>query len=231
MNLLAVIPARGGSKGIPRKNLISLGGKPLIYWTIKAALDSEKIQHVVVSTDSLEIAGAALSMGAEVLMRPEEISQDHTPTLPAIQHVHASYQDKGFNADAILTLQPTSPLRNERHIQEAIELFSNDNEADSLVSVLRVPHHMTSTSLMLKSDRWFVPVEANASLRRQEKPIQWCRNGAAIYITRASKISDYIWGGKTLGYTMDKLSSIDIDDLEDLELAEAVFIARQKSLL
>ena len=222
MNFLAVIPARGGSKGLPRKNILLVAGKPLIAWTIEAAKGCSSIGKIVVSTDSSEIAEIALSYGAEVCMRPLALAQDSSPTLPVIQHCLEQSIESGFNPDAILTLQPTSPLRTSIHLKEAIELFSSHSEADSLVSVVSLPHHFSPESLMIKNDDFVQPLVEKSVLRRQEKKSYYARNGAAIYITRAQQLSHYIWGGKTLGYEMDKISSIDIDDSEDLKLAEII---------
>ena len=223
MHYLAVIPARGGSKGIPKKNIAPVAGKPLIAWTIEAALQSKKIQKVVVSTDDNEIAQVARKFGAEVpFMRPNELALDQTPSLPVIQHAFEFYKKAGFNAEAVLTLQPTSPLRNAQHLDEAMRIFEHHSNADSLVSIVKVPHHMGPESLMHADGPWVMPNSKNSIIRRQDKPVHWCRNGAAIYITKADALSKFIWGGMTLGYEMDKLSSIDIDDEKDLFLADAL---------
>lgn len=228
MNYLAVIPARGGSKGILKKNISAVAGKPLIAWTIESALKVRRITNVVVSTDDPEIAEVAKKWGAEVpFLRPEELSKDSTPSLPVIQHAYDYYKSSGLDFDGILTLQPTSPLRLAIHLEECLDLFEKYSEADSLVSVTKVPHHMNSTSLMTKTNEWVFPVSTDVIMRRQDKPQEWCRNGAAIYITRTDSLKKFIWGGKTLGYEMDKISSIDIDDPEDLKIAEALLMHRE----
>jgi CMP-N,N'-diacetyllegionaminic acid synthase len=226
MKFLAIIPARGGSKGIPRKNVTMLAGKPLITWTIEVALACPLIGKTVVSTDDEEIASLARKLGAEVVMRPAELALDVTPTRPVLIHAEAETRKAGFAADAVVTLQPTSPLRTIRHLTEALNLYLAHPEAESLVSVTRVPHHMGPEALMEIEGAWGKPVSSSAPLRRQEKPQHWCRNGAAIYVTKLECLKDFIWGGKTLVYPMDKLSSVDVDDREDLLIAEALLLLR-----
>jgi len=224
MKAVGIIPARGGSKGILKKNIKLLRGKPLIQYTIEAALAS-KISRVIVSTDDEEIASVAKKCGAEVLMRPVELAQDHTPTLPVLQDVVARLNEA---FDFVLTLQPTSPLRTSSHINEALELIYGDDSADSLVSVVKVPHNCSPSSIMEMQGNYVLPVEKEKIiLRRQEKPIFWARNGAAIYITRMSRLAEYIWGGKTLPYEMGKIESLDIDDMEDWQIIESIIECRK----
>lgn len=223
MKVLGIIPARGGSKGIPKKNVQLLGGKPLLLWTIEAA-QASSLARLVVSTDDQAIAAIAREAGVEVIMRPPALATDQAPTLPVLQHV---LQQIGESYDAVMTLQPTSPFRNAKHIDEAIALLEKHPEADTLVSVQPVPHQYNPMSVMQLADGWlspWFPVEAQIT-RRQDKPAVWARNGAAIYLTRTAQLATYIFGGKTLAYQMSKLDSIDLDDAEDWEIAEAL-IAR-----
>ncbi len=218
MNSIGIIPARRGSKGIPHKNLVDLVGKPLIAYTIEEALKSS-LNKVVVSTDCDRICEVATRYGAEVVKRPQNLSRDKTPTLPVIRHALELLKMK---FDLIATLQPTSPLRKAKHIDEAIDLIKKYEDADSLVSVVKVPHNMVPNSLMIKKQDIVETLEdANESiLRRQDKPSFYARNGAAIYLTKYEKIKNYIFGGKIVGYEMNRIESIDIDDSSDLELAE-----------
>jgi N-acylneuraminate cytidylyltransferase len=227
MKTIAVIPARGGSKGIPRKNIRPLGGRPLIAYTIEAALGS-RLTRVVVSTEDAEISEISSKLGAEVVARPAELAQDETATLPVLQH---AVSQAGGDFEAVMTLQPTSPFRTSGHIDESIARLAKHPEADSLVSVTRIPHSMIPESAMVLDGSGYLKPCANsesAPLRRQEKPVYYARNGAAIYITRAERLKDFIWGGRTLPYPMGKLESLDIDDLEDWALAEALLAARLK---
>lgn len=214
MKILGIIPARGGSKGIPKKNIKLLNGKPLIAYTIEAALASN-LDRVIVSTDCNDIADVSRQYGAEIMMRPLELATDKTPTLPVLQDVVARIEEK---YDAIMTLQPTSPLRTVDDISKSIELFSNDKEADSLVSLVEVPHNYISEKLMSFDGRYLLG--SSEVKRRQEVSTIYARNGAAIYITKIGKLGEYIFGGKILPYFMSKISSFDIDDMEDWGIVE-----------
>lgn len=214
MKILGIIPARGGSKGIPKKNIKLLNGKPLIAYTIEAALASN-LDRVIVSTDCEEIAGISKEYGAEVMMRPSHLAEDKTPTLPVLQDV-VTKLDERF--DAIMTLQPTSPLRTVEDIDKSIEIFSSDKEADSLVSVVEVPHSYMPEKLMSFDGKYLT---GNREVkRRQEISTMYARNGAAIYITKTEKLGEYIFGGKILPYFMSKINSFDIDDIKDWEIVE-----------
>ena len=214
MKIIGIIPARGGSKGIPKKNIKLLNGKPLIAYTIEQALKS-KLNKVIVSTDCDEIADISRKYGLEVIMRPIELAQDNTPTLPVLLDVVNKLDEK---YDCVMTLQPTSPLRTLNHINEAIKLFENNKDADSLVSVVELPHNFMAEKLMNIEGKYLV---GNSEVkRRQEMEISYARNGAAIYITKTEKLGEYIFGGKILPYIMKKIDSFDIDDMEDWEIVE-----------
>jgi len=222
---LAIVPARGGSKGIPRKNIHPLAGKPLIAWTILAAKAARGVDRLVVSTDDSEIAAVAREWGAEVAMRPAGLAQDATPTLPVLRHVLDAL---GESPDAVMTLQPTSPLRTAAHIEAALAAFHADPGADSLVSVIDVPHVFHPRSVMKRGgDGYLVPyLDRPQPFRRQDKEAVFARNGAAIYLTRTAKLAEYIFGGKLIGFPMDAESSLDIDAPADLVVAEAVLRSR-----
>jgi CMP-N-acetylneuraminic acid synthetase len=228
MRLLAIIPARGGSKGIPRKNIRPLCGRPLIAWSIDAALGSRAVDRTIVSTDDDEIAGISRGLGAEVRMRPAALAQDDTPTRAVLAHVVAELSSNSYAPDAVLTLQPTSPLRTARHIDEAAALFASDPTADSLVSCIEVPHVFHPMSVMRRNaDGYLEPfLPVPQPHRRQDKEAVFARNGAAIYITRTPRLSDYVFGGRLVPYPMDADSSIDIDTLDDLRAAERLLQAR-----
>jgi CMP-N,N'-diacetyllegionaminic acid synthase len=228
VRLLAIIPARGGSKGIPRKNIYPLCGKPLIAYSIDAALKSGRIDRTIVSTDDTEIADISRSLGAEVRMRPRALSQDDTPTRAVLDHVVAELAGEAYVPEAVLTLQPTSPLRTAQHIDEATALFVADPSADSLVSCIEVPHVFHPLSVMRQTrDGYLEPfLAAPQPHRRQDKQTVLARNGAAVYITRTARLADYVFGGRLIPYLMDADSSIDIDTLEDLRIAERLLKAR-----
>ncbi len=227
MKYIAIIPARGLSKGVPRKNIKILAGKPLIAWTIEAALSSKLINRVIVSTEDQEIAEISKFYGAEVpFMRPIELSQDDTPTLLVLQNMIKRLDIKDI--DNIITLQPTSPLRTTNHLNEAIYKFERCPDSNCLVSCIEVPHNFTPDSIMKISNEGFLQNfnEDNIQpkyLRRQDKPKYYARNGAAIYITKKDIINNGILSGNIMPYYMDKFSSLDIDTEDDFILAEILF--------
>ena len=221
MKVLAVIPARGGSKSIRKKNITNLGGKPLIDYTIQAALNSKNINKIVVSTEDQEIKSFSKSRNVEVIDRPYSLANDNTLTLDVIKHLifDNNFQNK---FDLVMTLQPTSPFRKTIHIDESIDLMRENPSADSLVSCIKLPHNYNPQSLMkLDKNGYLYEIKSNNKIyRRQDKDTFYARNGAAIYLTKMSKINDYIFGGKILPYFMDLRYSIDIDEVSDLEFAE-----------
>lgn len=214
MKILGVIPARGGSKGIPQKNIKLLNGRPLISYTIEAALNSY-LGKVIVSTDCMKIAEISEEWGADVIFRDQSLALDDTPTLAVLQNLISTI---GAEYDAVMTLQPTSPLRNFDHINQALDLFIKDDSADSLVSVVRVPHNFLPEKIM-HLDGLYLKGN-NQPKRRQLYENMYARNGAAIYITRIALLNEAIFGGNIIPYYMNKLESFDIDDAEDWEIIE-----------
>jgi len=218
MEYLAVIPARGGSKGLPNKNILNLSGIPLLAWSIKQAHAVASIKHVVVSTDSEEIAAIALSYGAEVpFLRPSEISQDETPTEPVILHALDFYRDKlGFEPNGVVLLQPTSPLRLEGSLGKAISLFQEQN-ADSLVSVCENQHFF-----------WRKPESPEAMYNFQNRPRRqdikevdkWYRENGSIYVTKNEIFRDCQnrLGGKIAMYLMKEIEGYEIDSATDFRI-------------
>ena len=193
-----------------------LNGKPLVTYTIEAAIASN-LDRVVVTTDCNEIAEISKICGAEVVMRSDDLSKDTTPTLPVIQDAIEKLQ---FECKAVVTLQPTSPLRTYKHINEALDLFKKNNDADSLVSVVAVPHNFMPEKLMRLNGNY---VSGSSEIkRRQEMSVAYARNGAAIYITKITNIDKYIFGGLVIPFHMSKINSFDIDDIEDWKIVEKV---------
>ena len=205
MYTLGVIPARGGSKGIPRKNLYPLNGKPLIRYTIEAALESD-LDDVVVTTDSDEIAQTHW----KVIRRPPELAQDDTPMLPVIQH---AVREFGRRVDAVVTLQPTSPLRTAEDMHEALEMFKASSR-DSLVSVCEGIHPVKSYDENLKPFLEQVPYD-------KHKHRCYTRNGA-IFITRIDLLDSGRLIGDPLFYVMPRSRSVDVDSVDDLVIATAL---------
>ena len=197
---------------MPNKNVVLLNSDPLIAYTIKAGLAS-KLDQVIVSTDNSQIAKISRSYGVKVITRPNELALDDTPTLPVLQHALSTLPEK---YDVVMTLQPTSPLRTKDNINDCIEIFNNNLDADSLVSVVEIPHSYMPDKIMM-FDGCYLKGSTEAK-RRQDMSKIYARNGAAIYMTRTENLKDFIFGGKILPYFMSKLNSFEIDDLEDLEI-------------
>ena len=230
MNVLGIIPARGGSQSIPRKNLVPLGGRPLIAYTCEAALGARRLDRVIISTDDAEIAGVAQALGAEVpFLRPEALAADTVPMIDVLRHAVRSLEDRdGYCADIVVLLQPTSPLRQARHIDETVDLLLRTG-ADSVVSVVEVPHQFTPGSLLRLDGERLAPYEAGPMiLRRQDKPRLYARNGPAVLAVRRQTLLDggTLYGRDTCGYVMAPEESVDIDGPLDLDLA-TFFLFRQ----
>lgn len=217
MEVVGLVPARGGSKGIPRKNLAPLAGKPLLAWTLEAARASKMLGRVVVSTDSEEIAALARELGAEVLGRPPELAGDETPMLDVVRH---AVRELGA-PDVLVLLQPTSPLRRSEHVDAAVRVLL-ETGADMVVSVVEVPHQYRPDSLMALEDGRLVVLRPDLPGRRQDKPVVYARNGPAVLALRPERLGDDLYGGDCRPYLMDPRDSIDVDGPFELELAEAL---------
>ena len=198
----------------------------MLTYTAKAALDSTLLNRIILTTDDEEIKNIGLDLGIEVpFLRPLELSEDSTPTLPVIQHVLKVLEDsEGYLPNAIVILQPTSPLRTSTHIDEALEIFLKD-DADSLVSVTSMPHNMSPFSAMELNDDGIITPFLNYDEKnnlRQKKPVFYARNGAAIYICTYGCLmkKNSLYGDKTLPYFMKKEESLDLDDEVDWQIAE-----------
>lgn len=225
--MLAVIPARNGSKGVIGKNIRELAGKPLIAYTIEAAIGSNIFSKVIVSTDSEKIAEIAIKYGAEVpFLRPKGISGDLIPSDDVIFHALKFYQEQGVNYKQVCKLQPTSPLRNSTHIKEAYQLFV-EKEADFVVSVCECEHSPLWSGIInedLRLDN-FVPDNVKRSCR-QEFPLFYRLNGA-IYMGKTEcfyKNKSFL-GKNSFAYIMKQENSIDIDGFIDFKIAE-IFMSR-----
>lgn len=228
LNVLGVIPARGGSKGIPNKNLIPLGGKCLIQYTLDAALNAGGLIGLVVSTDSESIAAAVKQEGVAVIRRPTELSTDTAPTHPVIQHALSVYEASTGNVvDAVMLLQPTSPLRSAADISNALRLFIDSQPADSLISCYDGSGVHPEVVYKINGNRLQRYLfESTRPKRRQDFDPVVVRNGA-IYISSKSLINSgsSLIGESPLAYLMPRSRSVNIDKQEDLLLAE-FFLSR-----
>jgi len=220
VKILGLITARGGSKGIPRKNLAAFAGQPLLQWTCEAARAARELAALVLSTDDEEIAARGVEYGVEVpFLRPAELARDETPSLPVIQHALSALEER---YDAVCLLQPTNPLRQAGDIDDACTLFRRSG-ADSVVSVARVPSHFhpmwtyyldSGGELELAAAGHIVP-------RRQELPPAYYREGS-IYITRREVIveRESLYGEHVVPYFISETRAGGIDTAADLEELE-----------
>jgi CMP-N-acetylneuraminic acid synthetase len=227
MTVLGIVPARGGSKGVPDKNLRVVGGHSLLARTAAAARDSRLLSRTVLSTDSPAIADAGRAVGLDVpFLRPAELAADDTSILPVLRHVVGALGDEGFRADAVVLLQPTSPFRRAEHIDAAVTLL-NDSGADSVVSVVEVPHQFSPVSVLTMHDGRLQPFAAGPLItRRQDKPRVFARNGPAVLAVRVSVLErGELYGADCRALVMTAADSVDIDDELDLEYAD--FVARR----
>ena len=222
-NVIAIIPARGGSKGIPRKNIRLLAGKPLIAYTTEAALQSEYLDRIIVSTDDEEIAEITKSFGAEVpFLRPMELARDDSPTIDVLIHAIEWLENNDkYIPDIIVLLQPTSPLTIAKDIDTAIELYI-EKKADAVVSVCEA-EHSPYWMHKIENGRLVDFVETIYESRRQDLPTVYRRNGA-IWIASKDILmrQKTFFTGNTYGYIMPYNRSVEIDTLLDMKLVEVL---------
>jgi len=221
--IIAIIPARGGSKGLPRKNVRLLNNKPLIYYTIREALGSKSLDRIIVSTEDEEITELAKAYGAEVIARPVDLAQDDTSSLPVFQHAIQHLEEvEHYHPEVIVILQPTSPLRTAEDIDGVIEKFLQ-TDCDSVVSVCKV-EHPPQWMYILKGDRLQPVIKGREKIiRRQDAPEVYRLNGA-VYVTHRDVImkQNTVMGNDTRAYIMPVERSIDIDTETDFKLAEVL---------
>jgi len=221
--VLALIPARGGSKGVPGKNLRPLAGHSLVTYAVNAARESGVVDRIVLTTDTDEIADIGRAAGAEVpFMRPPHLAADDTPMLPVIQHAVEHLASEGWLADIVVLLQPTSPLRRGAHITAAVRLLE-DVQADSVVSVIALPLHLSPDYVMRVDDGRlvnFLPDGVRVSRRQDARPA-YVRDGT-IYCFRRDTLTRHgsIYGQDCRPLVIPTDESITIDTLEDWAEAE-----------
>lgn len=230
MKLLGIITARGGSKGIPGKNIKELAGKPLIAYTIEAAKASGIFDRLILSTDDKEIADFVNRQGVEVpFLRPKELARDDTPTLPVIQHaVGWLKENEGYSPDYVAILQPTAPFRQARHLKEAFKKLVSTG-ADSVIGVTEIPGHFSPYWAVLADEQGLgtlfngEPIRARIP-RRQDFPQQAYANNGAIYMFKTELLFNSnepnFYGEKVAVYPMEAKYSVNLDQPEDWEVAE-----------
>jgi CMP-N,N'-diacetyllegionaminic acid synthase len=221
--VLAIIPARGGSKRLPRKNILDLGGKPLIWWTINAAKKSKYIDRVIVSTEDSEIGEVSKSLGAEVpFFRPRKLAQDSTTTLEVVVHLIQELYKKSEYYDYVVILQPTSPFRTESHIDMAFNQLMESSVANAVVSVCPVDHHPLWSNTLPKNKSMSFFLSKNIdNIRSQDLPDYYRLNGA-IYISKVNTLcteKTFFPKDTCYAFIMPQKDSIDIDTKEDFNLA------------
>ncbi len=226
MKIIAIIPARGGSKGVPRKNIKILGGRPLLAYTIERALESKLLDTVMVSTEDEEIASIAEQLGLKVpFMRPKSLVQDFSPSLDVVINVLETYQAQDMHFDAVMILEPTNPFREATEIDECIKIFETKN-SDSLITVKEVPPQYNphwvfeenSESLLQKA------IGDNAIIaRRQILPKAYARDGS-VYITKTAVIlkKRTLFGEEIAFRVNTNPNQLNIDSIDDWQEAERI---------
>lgn len=227
MKVISIIPARGGSKGIKKKNIINLGGKPLIHYTIQAAKKSKRVERIFVSTEDDEIANISKKYGVEVLKRPIELAGDDISNMKVIFEVLRKLHNKLNNSTIVILLQPTSPLRTNEDIDQAILEFQRSN-CESLISVCKASH---PPQWSLKIENGYLKAFFNEDYlfaRRQDLEKAYIPNGAIFIATKETieKTGTY-YCEKIKPYIMPFERSVDIDNEFDLKLAE--FLIKKKN--
>lgn len=215
---LAIIPARGGSKRLPRKNVLEIGGKPLISWSIEAGLSSKYIDRVIVTSDDEEILKISKQYNAETIKRPTSLSNDTATTFSALKHTIDTVDN---NYDYIILLQPTSPLRTSAHIDEAIE-YMGLKSADAMISVAETDHSPFWSNTIPKDGNMNNFLKDEVKNKRSQDLEKFYRLNGAIYICRTSELlkeESFFIQDKIFAYKMDRQSSIDIDNHIDFEIA------------
>jgi CMP-N,N'-diacetyllegionaminic acid synthase len=225
---IATICARGGSKGLPRKNVRPFAGKPLIAHTIEQALACPLIEGVYVSTDDEEIAEVALEFGAQVpYRRPAELATDQSAKIPAIEHLVAYLEKQGEQIATVVDLQPTSPLRNQDDLAAAIRLGA---DAELVVSVTEPSHNPYYSLVEVQGDGTLRVSKSADIVRRQDMPVVHGLNGS-IYVWRRGALTkaarDGFWSVASKPSVMPRARSVDIDDALDFEWAEWLFLRQR----
>lgn len=233
--VLGVIPARGGSKGLPGKNLRPLLGKPLIAWSVEQARAAATIDDVIVSTDDAEIARVAAAAGAEVpFMRPAELAVDTAPTFPVLKHALDWLAARGRRYDYLALIEATSPLREAGDLDRALALLDSRDDADSIVAVAEVDTQHPEFLVRIGADGLLTPYlrDRVKVLRRQDLDLLHYLSGT-LYISRVDALlrEQTFYHERTLPYPVPKHKCHEIDDLTDFIVVEALLDARLKGLV
>ena len=222
-HVLAVVPARSGSKGVPGKNIRRLGGRPLLAYAAEAARTSGVVDRLILSTEAEEIAQVGLEYGFEVpFLRPEELALDTTPMLPVIEHAVKALETEDWSPDIILVLQPTSPLRRPEHLSRAVR-YLRETDADSVVSVVEFPRHLSPDYVMrIENDKLepFLP-EGLVVTRRQDARLAYVRDGTVYACRRDTLVLERsLYGSYCHPLVLPTSESLTIDSNDDWTEAE-----------
>lgn len=234
MRVLGIIPARGGSKSVPRKNIKLLCGKPLLSYTAECAAAAKRLSRVILSTEDAEIAEVGRSLGLDVpFMRPMELAEDASATFPVVLHAVKALEAQGASFDAVCLLQPTNPLRRSDDIDDCIELLETSG-ADSVISVQKVPQQYNPKWVFWQNDRGELSLATGDDepiTRRQDLPDAFHRDGS-VYVTRRGVLSKYgnLYGAKIAGYEIKHGDGINIDTPDDWKDAEVRINGRTRSV-
>lgn len=229
-SIICIMPARGGSKRFPRKNIKKFLGKPLLAWTIKVAKDSGVLDRIILSTDDKEIARIGMKYGTEVpFMRPKKFAQDRSTPLSVVQHAIKWLKDKeDYGVDWVVFLEPSSPGRQTFHIQEVVRLINQKRDIDSIVGISEIPGHFSPLKALSMGESGLITrypdgeLVRNLTHRNQDLPALYFIN-SAIYAFKATNFFEEnpsLWGNRVLGYIMDSRYAIDIDTPDDWLTAE-----------
>jgi len=232
--IIAIIPARGGSKGIPKKNIKIIAGKPLIAYTIEPALKSKYLERVIVSTDSQEITEVAKKYGVEVpFLRPKELARDDSPVIDALFHALSWFEKRGECFDVVVLLEPTSPLRKDDDIDNAIKLFlKNYDKTDSLIGIGEI-HSDTQHpyGVIKKIEAGYVKpfIKHKEPYQRQQLKKAYSVYGG-IYISKVDTLKKYktFYQKRTTPYFIERWQNYEIDDIYDFICVEAILKERLK---
>lgn len=230
MRVLGLVPARGGSKGVPRKNARLIAGKPLLAWTSEAALGSSRLDRVVLSTEDEEIADLGLACGLEVpFRRPSELAQDTTAMIDVVLHTLAWAAAEGEHFDAICLLQPTSPARTSNDIDGCIDVFERSG-ADTVFTTLAIPTELHPHWAFLADGEGNLQLATGGTepVSRRQDLLPACHREGSVYVTRSTVIrtSGTLYGDRIRPYPIDPERSVNIDTPADWERAERLLTGR-----
>lgn len=229
--ILGIIPARGGSKGIPGKNIRLLNGKPLLYYSIHAAQMSGLVDRLILTTDSMEIAQVGKELGAEVpFIRPAKLARDDTPMLPVLEHVVNFVESGNWQADIILLFQPTAPLRQPEQIQAAVKMLT-ESKCDSIVSVVQIPQHYSPDFAYKVEDGMLKPfLDGGGKVtRRQDTRPAYSRDGTIYAFWRDVLINKHnIYGDDCRPLVIPNHLSCNLDTMEDWAQAETMILKQEQ---